>query len=417
MVELSAASAIRFPKADFTRIPYRIFTDDQVYKAEQRQIFHGPTWNYLGLDAEIPDPYDFKATFVGNTPVVLTRGKNGVPHAFVNRCAHRGALVCRENRGNAKHHTCVYHQWVYDADGSLIGTPFRRGINGQGGYPDDFKFEDHGLHRLRVETHAGFIFGTFSETVAPLADYIGSPMREHLARFTAGPVRILGYSRQKVAANWKLYADNLRDGYHGTLLHPFAPTFQIFQPNHDGGFEVGNGGMHHAITSQRNDNVDMAHFDKIGSYKREMVLEDTSFMTPRPEKTPAGETEVTVLTLFPNMVLSQFHNNMAARHFIPRAPDCFELVWTFFGYDDDDEAMQRHRMKNINMQGAAGFVAMEDGEACELVQKGIAGAADEHGLVEMGGREFFTGDDLTSEVGLRYFWRAYAEMMDYPVES
>ena len=56
-----------------TQVPYRLFYDQDVYDAEQRHLFRGPTWNFVGLAAEVPEPGDFKASFVGDTPVVLTR--------------------------------------------------------------------------------------------------------------------------------------------------------------------------------------------------------------------------------------------------------------------------------------------------------------------------------------------------------
>ena len=33
----------------------------------------GPTWHLLGINADIPEPGDFTATYVGTTPVVLHR--------------------------------------------------------------------------------------------------------------------------------------------------------------------------------------------------------------------------------------------------------------------------------------------------------------------------------------------------------
>uniref|UniRef100_UPI00356B1E64 Rieske 2Fe-2S domain-containing protein n=1 Tax=Immundisolibacter sp. TaxID=1934948 RepID=UPI00356B1E64 len=121
-------------------VPYGVFTEQAVYDEEQARIFRGPTWNFIGLAAELPNAGDFKATFVGDTPVVMTRGDDGAIQAWVNRCAHRGALVCRELRGNnaAGTYTCVYHQWSFDARGDLVGVPFRKGLGGKGGYPADF---------------------------------------------------------------------------------------------------------------------------------------------------------------------------------------------------------------------------------------------------------------------------------------
>ena len=125
----------RWPAEGVTRVPYRVFVDPAIYQREQERIFRGPVWSYVALAAELPKPGDFKATFVGDTPIVVSRDKDGSLHAFVNRCAHRGALVCREARGNRASHVCVYHQWSYDLRGRLIGVPFRKGIEGKGGYP------------------------------------------------------------------------------------------------------------------------------------------------------------------------------------------------------------------------------------------------------------------------------------------
>src|SRR5450432_2694374 len=122
-----------WPTLDYSRVPYSLYHDTELYRQEQQRIFSGPTWNYLCLDAEIPNPGDFRATYVGDTPVVVGRDENGAVHAFVNRCAHRGALVRREISGNASSHTCIYHQWCYGLDGALKSIPFRRGVRGKGG--------------------------------------------------------------------------------------------------------------------------------------------------------------------------------------------------------------------------------------------------------------------------------------------
>ena len=130
--------SIAWPEQANTHVPYQVFFDPAIYEREQERIFRGPVWNYVGLEAELPKPGDFKASFIGDTPVVVTRGKDGRLHAFVNRCAHRGGLVCRELRGNRMTHTCVYHQWSYNLEGDLTGVPFRKGIEGKGGYGADF---------------------------------------------------------------------------------------------------------------------------------------------------------------------------------------------------------------------------------------------------------------------------------------
>src|SRR5262249_34683670 len=144
------------------------------------RIFHGPAWNYLCLEAELPEPASYRTTQVGDTPVIVTRDKDGGIHAMANRCAHKGAKLCLDSGGHASAFTCPYHAWTYDLTGKLCGIAFQQGIGGQGGMPDEFDPADHGLQRLRVASTSGVVFGTFSDTVEDLETYLGPAM---LAQF------------------------------------------------------------------------------------------------------------------------------------------------------------------------------------------------------------------------------------------
>jgi anthranilate 1,2-dioxygenase large subunit len=99
-----AKKLVYFPRVDGSRIPFKVYSSPEIYQLEQERIFRGPTWSFVALEAEIPHPNDFKSTFVGDTPIVVTRNGDGSLSAWVNRCAHRGAMVCRAARGNAKTH-------------------------------------------------------------------------------------------------------------------------------------------------------------------------------------------------------------------------------------------------------------------------------------------------------------------------
>ncbi|HEY0907365.1 MAG TPA: hypothetical protein VGE17_09180, partial [Methylophilus sp.] len=46
---------LKFPTEDGSRIPYAVFSSQAVYELEQERIFRGPTWSFLGLEAEIPN--------------------------------------------------------------------------------------------------------------------------------------------------------------------------------------------------------------------------------------------------------------------------------------------------------------------------------------------------------------------------
>ena len=123
--------ALKWPTEGNARVPYRVFSDPEIYGEELARIFLGATWQFLTLAGELPQAGDYLTTFLGETPVVVTRGQNGKIHAMVNRCAHRGNLVCLKRRGQAENLTCVYHAWRYDLAGNLESVAFRRGVAGR----------------------------------------------------------------------------------------------------------------------------------------------------------------------------------------------------------------------------------------------------------------------------------------------
>ena len=138
---------LEWPKEGLRRVPYEVYRREDVYAQERERIFQGPVWNYLCLDIELPNPGDYRATFVGDVPVIVARHRDGTIHAFENRCLHRGAMLCLKP-GNAKEISCVYHNWTYDLTGKLTGVAFQRGVNGKGGMPADFSIAGRHLRAL-----------------------------------------------------------------------------------------------------------------------------------------------------------------------------------------------------------------------------------------------------------------------------
>jgi anthranilate 1,2-dioxygenase large subunit/terephthalate 1,2-dioxygenase oxygenase component alpha subunit len=103
---------IRWPTEDLSRIPLHIYGDPEIYAWEQDRIFRGPTWNFLSLECEIPKPNDYVLTKVGDTPVIVVRTAEGGINALVNRCTHKGSVLCYDSRGEGKRSfVCPYHAW------------------------------------------------------------------------------------------------------------------------------------------------------------------------------------------------------------------------------------------------------------------------------------------------------------------
>src|SRR5579859_1573491 len=84
-----------WPDGGCSRIPFWVYTDEAIYRREQERIFRGPNWAYVALECEIPNPGDFKRSFVGDLPIVVVRDTDGSVNAFANSCAHRGVAFCQ----------------------------------------------------------------------------------------------------------------------------------------------------------------------------------------------------------------------------------------------------------------------------------------------------------------------------------
>jgi anthranilate 1,2-dioxygenase large subunit len=408
---------IEWPRDDFSRVQYRLYHDPSIYEQEHERIFRGPTWSMLCLDAEIPNSGDFVATHVGQIPVVVNRMKSGAIGAFVNRCAHRGAEIVREpygNYGSAAGFTCIYHAWSYSEAGDLVGVPFRRGANGKGGMPPEFDMRAHGLTKLRVVAWNGIVFGSFSDAAEPIEDYLGEIIREHLGEIFSRPLKILGYQRQRVRANWKLYLENVRDAYHGSLLHEFNRTFGLSRLTQESGAYMDDRHRHSLLFQYAgSDDTTKAR----AAYASDQVqrsdylsLNDTDIIRFVKEN-PRGIT-TRIISVFPNAVVNQISNCLAMRKVRLYSADEFEVIFTLFGYADDNEEMTAHRINQCNMVGPAGLISMEDAEALELVQRSTAPDQNRFGVIEMGGVGAIKNlDTRVNEVPIRGFYSYYNELM------
>ncbi len=404
-----------WPGSTLARVPYWVYQDRDNYQAELRRIFEGPVWNYVCLEADLEKPGDFRTTFAGEMPVIVVRGEAGAIHAFENRCAHRGALIALDDSGSAKHFQCIYHAWTYNLTGDLIGIAFEKGSNGRGGMPAGFCKEEHGPRKLRTTTLHGLVFATLSDETPTIEEYLGEQILARIRRVLGKkPVRVLGRSVQVLPNNWKLYAENVKDTYHASLLHAFFGTFRITRLTQGGGVLVSPDGGHHTSTTidRADDRTSTAYRDQgIRSEQQGYRLADPSLLDGIDEF--GDGIKLQILTVFPGFVLQQIQNCLAVRQILPKGPDSMELHWTYIGFVDDDQAMQRRRLKQSNLVGPAGYVSMEDGCVGGFVQRGAAAAGNEVSVINMGGEEAESQDTRATEASVRGFWKAYRRHMGH----
>ena len=405
-----APASFKWPDEGVSRIPDWVYTSKEIYDLEQERIFRGRTWNFVGLEAEIPKPGDFRRSFVGDTSVVVSRTADGRIAVFQNRCAHRGAEFCREFRGHAKEFQCPYHQWTYDLAGNLIAVPFRRGVHNRGGMPADFELAEHGLRQLTVTTRGGAIFASYHADTEPFADYLGPDNLEAFdVVFSGRPIRVLGYWRNIIPGNWKLYPENLKDPYHGSLLHAFLVTFGLHRADNQTLMLSDPSGRHAILAARRGNTQGYERTKQVDALQSSLKLNEPRLVELKPEFNSPWT--VVMQTVWPNLIVQRQSNTLGVRQIVPRGPDKFHLEWIMFGYADDDEEMARHRLRQANLMGPAGFIGAEDGEAIQYVQDGVSHGVPGVAVVEMGGRGTEKAETTATETSIRAMYGHYRQVM------
>ena len=399
--------AIQWRGPGFTRVPYEVYSDAPTAQQEQECIFRGATWNYLCLEAELPEAGSYRTTFVGETPVVVVKDADGEIYAFENRCAHRGALIALEKSGRADSFQCVYHAWSYNLQGDLTGVAFEKGVKGQGGMPASFCKEEHGPRKLRIGVYCGLVFGSFSDDVLSIEEYLGDEICQRIERVLHKPVEVIGRFTQALPNNWKLYVENVKDSYHASLLHLFFTTFELNRLSQKGGVIVDESGGNHVSYSMIDKAAADASYQEQGlrSDSDKYRLKDTTVLEGFPEFDDGITLQI--LSVFPGFVLQQIQNCLAVRQVLPKGEGCSELNWTYLGYVGDTPEQRTVRLKQLNLVGPAGFISMEDGAVGGFVQRGIAGAQDLEAVIEMGGEDTGSADGRAVENSVRGFWKAY----------
>jgi salicylate 5-hydroxylase large subunit len=401
-----------------SRIPSWVYTDRDIYLRELEKLFYQGHWCYVGLEAEIPEPGDFKRTGIGGRSVVMTRSRDNSISVVENVCAHRGMQFCRERSGNRAKLICPYHQWSYDLKGNLQGVPLRHGVEAadgtiQGGMPEDFRPEDHNLKKLKVAVRNGVVFASFDHNIESFEDFLGPKILALFDRtFNGRKLEILGYNRQRIPGNWKLMQENIKDPYHPGLLHVWFVTFGLWRADNKSQLVMDEHFRHAAMISEKgSEGKKSTVTEGVGSFREGMRLNDDRFLDVVIEPWWKGPT-VVMMTLFPSVIIQQQVNSLSTRHIIPRSPDSFDFVWTHFCFEDDDPEMKRRRLRQANLFGPAGFVSADDGEVIEFSQDGFLQAPEFNSYAALGGEDLGDTDHMVSETLIRSMYSYWRNVME-----
>jgi apoptosis-inducing factor 3 len=121
---------------------------------------------------------------------------------------------------------------------------------------------------------------------------------------------------------------------------------------------------------------------------------------------------VTMATIWPNLIIQREMNTLGVRQIVPTSPHEFIMKWTMFGFEGDDDEMTRHRLRQGNLMGPAGFLGLEDNEAIKFVQDGMQHVPGGQHLVKLDPAVASgTSDSLISEASIRAMYQHWRTEM------
>ncbi|WP_373504373.1 aromatic ring-hydroxylating dioxygenase subunit alpha [Aestuariivirga sp.] len=206
---LQSVAATPFAQSD--TIPPLLYRSEDVHKLELERIF-AKEWLCPGLAADIPNAGDYITFAMGDQPVFVMRGKDGVIRAFSNVCLHR-MMQLVEGSGTCRNKiVCPYHAWTYDTEGHVICAGH------MGGRDPLFDKKKYSLPQLRVEIWEGWIYITLNPDAPPVASLLADllPVVERYAM--PGYIPVVHHDHVW-KTNWKLLNENFMEGYHLPVAH------------------------------------------------------------------------------------------------------------------------------------------------------------------------------------------------------
>jgi len=418
-----AASDLSFAElVKETRDTFEVHTDiymsPEVFDAEMRSIFERG-WIFVAHESQVPEAGDYKTASMGAQPVVVSRHEDGRIYVLLNRCRHRGTVVCRAEVGHSNFFRCPYHNWGYANNGALVGMAMSHG------WPEDFDKSGWGLRRVpRVESYRGLVFASLAEEGPSLTEHL-APVRKYIDawmdRSPVGAITVLPTAHKyPYAGNWKWQAENGHDGYHGNYVHESwqrvleraneAPVREIRKFRADGctrGFVNGHGllerpgGLNPASSWTGRM---MTKFPEYADALREAYDEEyIDFVSARRN-----------IYVFPNLYL--FDTQL--RVINPISVDSTEVYLYVYGLDGVPDDLNKNRYRaHERFYGPSGFGAPDDVEIFVSNQTGMRARGVDWALLSRGMHRETVNEDgervghSTDETPVRALYREWKRWM------
>lgn len=396
----------------------QIKTSPEVFDAEMVKIFE-EGWVFVAHESQVPSAGDYKTTTIGTQPVVVSRNEDGGIYVLLNRCRHRGTVVCRADTGHSNFFRCPYHGWTYSNDGSLVGMAMAEG------WPKGFDRTELGLKRApRVDRYRGLVFASLSEEGPTLDEHL-APAKKYIDawfdRSPLGSISIIPTAHKyPYPGNWKWQAENGYDGYHGNFVHESwqrvlelageAPVADIRKFRRGGravGLENGHGLL------ERPGGLNPA-----ASWAGRMMVKHPEYATALRENFDEEYIDYVSsrrnIFIFPNLYLFDTH----LRVINPVAVDSTEVYLYVYGLEGVPEELNEGRFRaHERFYGPTGFGAPDDVEIFVSNQTGGNARGVEWSVYSRGMHRETVNEEgefeghSTDEAPVRAFYREWKRCM------
>jgi anthranilate 1,2-dioxygenase large subunit len=217
-----------------------------------------------------------------------------------------------------------------------------------------------------------------------------------------------------------MYHENLKDPYHATLLHSFLVVFGLLVAGNKSTMFVDkdlgrHGYMGSAKTKDKYASVSAETKAEMRSFHEGFRLRDERFLDYVSEFDSPWS--VTMMTVWPNLIVQREMNTLGVRHIIPNGPNSMIMQWTMFGYEEDSPEMESHRLRQGNLMGPSGFLGLEDNEALKFVQEGLRRSSTDINTIKLDSNHLGTSESLISEAAIRSLYVYYRDVMGVEVEG
>lgn len=326
-------------------LPPVVYTSQHWYDREVDELFmHG--WLVATREEEIAKPGDYLRVDLFGEPLIVIRGRDGVVRTLAATCRHRGAELLK-GKGSCRAIVCPYHSWTYSLSGDLIGTP---GM----GEARNFRREEYSLPSVRTETWGGFVFVNFDNDAEPLLTAL-SDIPERFSSYKLDEMVVTRKWELDVAANWKVWVENSREGYHLGTVH--RPSLEKYSPGYK-------------LIPYSNAGVPGVYCMTTCNNEMGMMIPENPLIPFIEGLSPEDLDANHYVVAYPHFIFNLAPDRMALHQLFPLGPNRTKVVyWLCF----PRSTVERSRFSEVSAEIYEPFDSFipEDHVICESVQRGL----------------------------------------------